>query len=84
MGASPALQKTVGAAKARAGVGNDDVVILFARNRAHLDPELPDVLTTMPQSATLWVAYPKLSLKLAADFSRDVIGALRPGVGSTL
>jgi hypothetical protein len=68
IGASPAQQKTVGAAEARAGVGNADVVVLFARNHARLDAELPDVLTTMPRSAAFWVTYPKLSSKLAADF----------------
>jgi hypothetical protein len=53
------------------------VVILFARDRARLDAELPDVLKTVPQSAILWIAYPKL----AADLSRDVIGALAPRHG---
>ena len=30
----------------------------------------------MPEAAILWVAYPKLSSKLAADLSRDMIHAL--------
>jgi hypothetical protein len=81
IGASPALEKTVGADKARADGGQADVVILFARDRARLDAELPEVLKTIPQSAILWVAYPKLSSKLAADLSRDVIGALAPRHG---
>ena len=81
IGASPAQERTVGAGKVRADIGKADVVLLFAPDRAHLDTELPDVLRTMPQSAILWVAYPKLSSKLAADLSRDVIGALAPRHG---
>jgi hypothetical protein len=81
IGASPALERTVGAGKVRADVETADVVLLFARNRARLDADLPDVLRTISQSAILWVAYPKLSSKLAADLSRDVIGALAPRHG---
>jgi hypothetical protein len=35
----------------------------------------------MPTSAILWVAYPKLSSKLAGDLSRDVIHTLAPKHG---
>jgi hypothetical protein len=81
IGASPALERTVGAGKVRADIGNAEVVLLFAADRARLDADLPDVLTTMSPSAILWVAYPKLSSTLAADLSRDVIGALAPRHG---
>jgi Protein of unknown function (DUF3052) len=81
IGASPALEKRVGASKARADIGQADVVLLFAPDRARLDANLPDVLKTMSQSAILWVAYPKLSSTLAADLSRDAIAALAPRHG---
>jgi hypothetical protein len=35
----------------------------------------------MPKTAILWVAYPKLTSKLAADLSRDVIHKLAPKHG---
>ena len=81
IGASAALEKTVGAAKVRADLAKADVVLLFAPDRAGLDAKLPDVLKTMPEAAILWVAYPKLSSKLAADLSRDIIHALAPKHG---
>jgi hypothetical protein len=81
IGASTTLERTVGAAKARADLAEADVVLLFAPDRASLDARLPDVLKKMPESAILWVAYPKLSSKLAADLSRDIIHALAPKHG---
>jgi hypothetical protein len=81
IGASAALEKTVGASEARADLREADVVLLFAPDRARLDAELPGVLKTMARTAILWVAYPKLSSKLAADLSRDVIHALAPEHG---
>ena len=81
IGASAALEKTVGAHKARAEASNADVVLLFAPDRARLDAALPGLLEKMAQTAILWVAYPKLSSSLAADLSRDVIHALAPSYG---
>jgi hypothetical protein len=81
IGASATLEKTVGVAKARADLAKADVVLLFAPDRAGLDAKLPDVLKKMPNSAILWIAYPKLSSKLAADLSRDIIHALAPNHG---
>jgi Protein of unknown function (DUF3052) len=81
VGASAALEKTVGAAKARAELARADVVLLFAAERASLEAKLPDVLKTMQETAILWVAYPKLSSGLAADLSRDIIHALAPKYG---
>jgi hypothetical protein len=79
--ATAALEKTVGAAKARADLVKADVVLLFARDRASLDAKLPGVLKKMQDTAILWVGYPKLSSKLAADLSRDIIHALAPEHG---
>ena len=81
VGASAALEKTVGAAKARVDLARADVVLLFAADRAGLEARLPDVLKTMQEAAILWVAYPKLSSGLAADLSRDIIHALAPTHG---
>jgi hypothetical protein len=81
VGASAALEQTVGAAKARADLARADVVLLFASDRAGLEGKLPDVLKRMQEAAILWVAYPKLSSGLAADLSRDIIHALAPGYG---
>jgi hypothetical protein len=80
-GASAALDKAVGAAKARADLANAAVVLLFASDRTSLDAKLPGTLKKMPSAAIFWVAYPKLSSKLAADLSRDVIHALAPKHG---
>ena len=81
IGASVTLEKTVGAHKARAEVSNADVVLLFAPDRARLEAALSGLLEKMAQSAILWVAYPKLSSRLAVDLSRDIIHALAPGHG---
>jgi hypothetical protein len=81
IGASAALEKVVGAAKARADLAKADVILLFAPDRAGLDAKLPGVLKTMPAVAVLWLAYPKLSSKLAGDLSRDIIHKLAPDHG---
>jgi hypothetical protein len=81
IGASAELEKTVGASKVRADLANADVVLLFAADRAGLDAKLPGVVKKMRDTAILWVAYPKLSSKIAADLSRDVIHALAPKHG---
>jgi hypothetical protein len=81
IGASAQLEKIVGASKARADLAKADVVLLFAPHRAGLDAKLPGVLKKLPATAILWVAYPKLSSKIAADLSRDVIHALAPTHG---
>jgi hypothetical protein len=81
VGASAALEKTVGASKARGDAAKADVVLLFAPDRKSLDQNLPKLLKTMSPAAIFWIAYPKLSSKLAADLSRDIIHALAPAHG---
>jgi hypothetical protein len=81
IGASVQLEKEVGASKVRADLANADVVLLFAADRAGLDAKLPGVVKKMRDTAILWVAYPKLSSRIAADLSRDVIHALAPKYG---
>ena len=81
IGASPALDKIVGAAKARAELPKADVVLLFVGDRKQLDKALPPVLKKMAPAAIFWLAYPKLTSPLAADLSRDVIHGLAPKHG---
>jgi hypothetical protein len=81
IGATAALDKAVGAGKARADVREADVVLMFTPDRARLDAELPGLLARIAQTAILWVAYPKMSSSLAADLSRDVIHSLAPKHG---
>jgi len=47
VGASPALDKVVGAAKARADVAKADVVLLFVADRKSLDKQLAPLLKRM-------------------------------------
>jgi len=56
-------------------------VLLFTADRARFDGDLPPLLAKMRKDAILWVAYPKLTSRLAADLSRDVIHAAAPGFG---
>jgi hypothetical protein len=81
VGASAAVDRKVGASGARATLAQADVVLLFAADRAQLDKVLPATLKKMSKDAILWLAYPKLTSKLAADLSRDVIHALAPKLG---
>jgi len=81
VGASPALDKVVGAAKARADVAKADVVLLFVADRKSLDKQLAPLLKRMPPETIFWLAYPKLTSELAGDLSRDVIHALAPKRG---
>ena len=54
---------------------------LQVKGDRRLDRSLPNLLKTMPPTAIFWIAYPKLSSKLAADLSRDIIHALAPAHG---
>jgi hypothetical protein len=58
-----------------------DVVLAFAANRADLEKLLPTLLKALKPGAILWVAYPKLTSKLAGDLSRDIIHNLAPSYG---
>ncbi|HEX4027739.1 MAG TPA: hypothetical protein VHX18_08965 [Rhizomicrobium sp.] len=81
IGAPAGMDKRIGVQKARADVAEADVVLLFTPSRAAFDAGLPAVLKKMSKTAILWVAYPKLTSKLAADLSRDVIHKLAPKHG---
>lgn len=58
-----------------------EVVLLLAPDRKTLAKALPKVLKEMMPDASLWLAYPKLTSKLADDLSRDVILELTPDYG---
>jgi hypothetical protein len=69
----PAL---AGAAPAKADQA--DVVLLFVSSRAQLDTQIAAQLPKLKPSAIFWVAYPKLTSRLAGDLSRDVIHKAAP------
>lgn len=81
VGASPGLDRSVGALNARASVAEADVILLVVPNRVRLQDQLPAVLERAQRTAILWVAYPKLTSPLAADLSRGIIHALVPDYG---
>jgi hypothetical protein len=78
LGASPSLEKFIGAKTARADLAKADVILLFAPDRARLETDLPAVLKKAPAASILWVAYPKLTSPMAADLNRDEIRLLAP------
>jgi hypothetical protein len=78
IGATPALDRLIGVKTARAAAGEADVVLLFVPDLGAFDAKVPGVLKTMAKTAILWVAYPKLTSKLAGDLSRDVIAKRAP------
>jgi hypothetical protein len=75
------LDGAIGGREARADAAEADVVLLFTPDRARFDADLPPLLKTMRKDAILWLAYPKLTSRLAADLSRDVIHAAAPAHG---
>ena len=79
IGASAALEKTVGAG--RRAPTSPSRTWCFTADRAALDKSLPKLLKVMPPSAILWIAYPKLSSKITGDLSRDIIAGLAPEHG---
>ncbi|MGH6876949.1 MAG: DUF3052 family protein, partial [Rhizomicrobium sp.] len=81
VGAPRDTDRAVGALDARAGIAKADVVLLFAPDCARLKDGLVAMLASAPATAILWVAYPKLTSRLAADLSRDVIRDLAPQHG---
>jgi len=81
LGASPELDRAIGAADARGELSQAEVVLLATPDRAAFEAALPMILSDAPAGAILWVAYPKLSSGLASDLSRDVIRGLAPRFG---
>lgn len=77
------LDALVGALDARADAAEAEVALLFVADRAALDAQLPRLIARTRPGTILWVAYPKLSSKLAGDLNRDVIHDAAPGFGLT-
>jgi hypothetical protein len=48
-----------------------DVVLLFARTRAELEPLAPLALAGLREGGVLWGCYPKGSSKVQTDLTRD-------------
>jgi len=81
VGAPAEVDRKIGARKVRGEMAAADVVVLFVENRARLDSALPGALKKISKDSILWIAYPKLTSKLAGDLNRDVIHALAPKHG---
>ena len=81
VGAPVGLEDTIGALDLRADPAEAEVVLLFTVNRDHFDADLPVILKTARANAILWIAYPKMTSKLAGDLNRDVIHDLVPSHG---
>jgi hypothetical protein len=76
VGASAAVDSKIGVKKQRCDISEADVILLFAADRGQLDSLLPRMLGKSPKDAIIWIAYPKLTSKLAGDLNRNVIHAL--------
>lgn len=48
-----------------------DFALVFAVNHRQLVGILQDVVPALQEDATFWIAYPKLTSKIASDLSRD-------------
>lgn len=79
--ATPALEREIGGTGQRAAVASADVVLLFVADHKRFTTALPKLLKNTKPDAILWLAYPKLTSKLAVDLSRDVIHELVPHHG---
>jgi hypothetical protein len=75
------LDGTIGAHDARTDIAEADVVLLFVTDRARFDAAVPPTLAKAPRTAILWIAYPKLTSKLAGDLNRNIIHNLAPSHG---
>jgi len=76
VGASAVVDNKIGVKKQRCDISEADVILLFAADRGQLDSILPGMLEKAPKDAIIWIAYPKLTSKLAGDLSRNLIHAL--------
>ena len=76
--APPAVDRLIGAPRAKPGEA--EVIVLFVHDRAELSKMLPQLLAA-PATAILWLAYPKLTSKLAGDLSRGMIHDMTPAHG---
>jgi hypothetical protein len=76
VGSGPGLE--ISAASADPAVA--EAVLVFARDRAELEPRLPMLARVAARGGVAWLAYPK-ARQLGTDLNRDVIRALVPAAG---
>jgi Protein of unknown function (DUF3052) len=76
VGASAVVDNKIGVKNKRCEPSDADVILLFAADRAHLDSTLPGVIGNTSENAIIWIAYPKLTSKLAKDLSRNEVHTL--------
>jgi hypothetical protein len=76
VGAPAVVDNKIGIKKQRCDISEADVILLFAADRGQLVSTLPSMLQKAPKDAIIWIAYPKLTSKLAGDLSRNLIHAL--------
>lgn len=81
LGAPAGLEDVVGMRERRAEPPEAEVVLVFVRDRASLEAQLTAVLPSLRPGVILWIAYPKLTSKLAGDLSRDSIREAAPNHG---
>ena len=75
------IDSCLGGMDLRAEVQDADIVLVFASNRDRFDAHLRSLSTRLLLKAILWLAYPKLTSKLAGDLNRDVIREVAPDYG---
>lgn len=76
VGAPAVVDNTIGVKKRRCDICEANVIFLFAADRGQLHSNLPNMLEKAPKDAIIWIAYPKLTSKLAGDLSRNLIHPL--------
>jgi hypothetical protein len=74
----PAPELTVEADRADPAAA--DAVLIFASDKAALEPQLPLLADVAGRGGIAWVAYPK-ARQLGTDLNRDIIRALVPAAG---
>jgi hypothetical protein len=67
-------------AAAPADAAEAEAVLVFARDRAALEPQLPVLADVAGRGGLAWLAYPK-ARQLGTDLNRDVIRELIPAAG---
>ncbi len=81
VGAPDDIDAFIGGADLRAEVKDAGVVLVFASDRDRFDAHLRSLSARLLSKAILWLAYPKLTSKLAGDLNRDVIREAAPDYG---
>jgi DUF3052 family protein len=64
----------------RADAAAADAVLVFARDKAELEPQLPMLAEVAGRGGISWLAYPK-ARQLGTDLNRDIIREFVPAAG---